>query len=205
MRLNVSRLDILAITGKDQILPYCIWFNQTHPASHSRRSSLLIQLISFKIATQFAFCHITVLLTPTLRGFIGRLWNFRRLKPYFFVLFVYSANKMMSLIKVQAGLYMDVQCESQFLSDRNSWWFNTFNSMKNKTQNSKFLQASALLKTRQSNMVSKIFCKIKHILGAHVKDTNFIREGQPENKNKIRFSISQSSSRLKLQKNMNFY
>lgn len=55
-----------------------------------------------------------------------------------------------------------------FCQIKNIWWFNTFDSVKNKTHNSKFLQAGAFFLIRESKMVSKIFCKIKHIQGTHV-------------------------------------
>lgn len=45
-------------------------------------------------------------------------------------------------------------------------------------------------------MLPKIFCKIKHILEAHVKDINFIREGQ--SKSKIKDILSHRKGNLSI-------
>lgn len=114
--------------------------------------------------------------------FTGCLWNFRRLKPYFFVLCVYLVNKIMSLIKVQAYLHMDVQRESQYLSHKSILWFNAFNFMNWLKPKQQAFVGLYLFLVRGHQMVPKIFCKIKHILEAHVKDINFIRERQSTSK-----------------------
>ena len=126
-----------------------------------------------------------VLPTSILRDFTRCLWHFRRLKPYCFVSCLHVVSKIMTLIKVQADLHMDVQCESQYPSYENTLWFSALNSMNWLKSNGKALQACTFFfLVREFQMVSKIFCKIRHILEAHDKDINFIRAGQSKSKRK---------------------